>query len=445
MYAHLPGPKKYIRRSTGTDIVPVSYFFLRLDFALVPRLNHAVDMKKREHVLWVAVGFSLLSHLIVFLQTLFSFPALGIPEEWRGQLFALLGISFSIGVVQFVFYRRRTTLLTMILLRVIALTVATYSLRDSPFARTALLSSLVFEIIIYLELPYAVGASALAIALALAAGSRALTAAGFRLMAPDGLLVTLFFPLMIIALGALLKRFQRLASERERLVDQLGRAGAQLVEANISLQDHILRGEEQARSLERERISRELHDTVGYTLMNIIALLKASVELASKDLDKMIEFLQQGIAQAQKGLSETRTALRALRTADRERPSIVRALSRLASAFKDTHIKVTVHFSNVPWHFGGEIDPVIYRIVQEGITNAIRHGNATEIAVHLSLDAGQIAVTINDNGSGAEDMVEGIGLTGIKERLRHVDGEVSAGNIRGGFRLCARIPLRETA
>ena len=106
---------------------------------------------------------------------------------------------------------------------------------------------------------------------------------------------------------------------------------------------------------------------------------------------------------------------------------------------------MTVHFSNVPWHFGGEIDTVIYRIVQEGITNAIRHGNATEIAVHLSLDAGQIAVTINDNGSGAKEMIEGIGLTGIKERLRYVDGEVSVGNIRGGFRLCARIPLRETA
>ena len=402
-------------------------------------------MQKREHVLWVAVGFSLLSHLIIFLQTVFSFPALGIPEEWRGQLIALVAFSLVVGVVQFVSHRRRTTLLTMILLRVVAVTVAAYSLRDAPFARTALLTSLVFEIMIYLELPQAVGASALAISLALFAAGRAQGTEGFSPMAPEGLLPMLFYPLLIIALGAILKRFQRLASERERLVDLLSRAGAQLVEANISLQDHILRGEEQARSLERERISRELHDTVGYTLMNIIALLKASVELASKDLDKMIEFLQQGIVQAQSGLSETRTALRALRTTEQERPSIVRALSRLAAAFKDTHIKVTVHFSNVPWHFGGEIDPVIYRIVQEGITNAIRHGNATEIAVHLSLDAGQIAVTINDNGSGAKEMIEGIGLTGIKERLRYVDGEVSVGNIRGGFRLCARIPLRETA
>jgi signal transduction histidine kinase len=436
---------KYIRRATRTDIVPVSYFSLRLDFARVPLLNDAVTMQKREYVLWVAVGFSLLSHVIVVLQTAFSFPALGIPEEWRGQLYTIVGFSFAIGVVQFVFNRRRTTLLTLILLRVMALTVAAYSLRDSPFARTVLLSSLVFEIVMYLESPVAVGASALAIALALGAGGLAPGAEGFSLVAPEGLLPMLFFPLMIIALGAFLKRFQRLASERERLVDQVSKAGAQLVDANISLQDHILRGEEQARSLERERISRELHDTVGYTLMNIIALLKASVELARKDVDKMIEFLQQGIVQAQSGLSETRTALRALRTADQQRPSIVRALSRLAAAFKDTHIKVTVHFSNVPWHFGGEIDSVVYRIVQEGITNAIRHGNATEIAVHLSQDAGQIAVTVNDNGSGAEAVIEGIGLSGIRERLQHVEGEVSAGNIRGGFRLCARIPLKETA
>ncbi|MGA2766265.1 MAG: sensor histidine kinase [Spirochaetia bacterium] len=402
-------------------------------------------MRKRELLLWIAVAFSLLAHLIVLFQAMMSFATLGIPEDWKGQLFTLIGFSFTIGVIQFVFSQRRAALLTMILLRVIALTVAAYSLGNSPFARTALLSALVFEIVIYLELPYALSASALAISLALAAGGMARGAEAVSLVAPGGLLPLLFFPLMVIAFGALLKRFQRLALERERLVDQLSNAGAHLMEANISMQDHILKGEEQARSLERERISRELHDTVGYTLMNIIALLKASVELAHKDLDKMSEFLQQGIAQAQNGLSETRTALRAMRAADQERTSIVRALSRLAAAFQGTHIRVSVHFSNVPWYFGAEIDPVIYRIVQEGITNAIRHGNATEIAVHLSLDAGQITVTINDNGIGAEEMIEGIGLSGIKERLRHVDGEVSAENIRGGFRLSARIPLRDTA
>lgn len=97
-------------------------------------------MRKRENLLWVAVGFSLLSHLIVFFQALFSFPELGIPQEWRSQLFTLLGISLAVGVIQFVFYRRRASLLTMILLRVIALTVASYSLRNSPYARTALLT-----------------------------------------------------------------------------------------------------------------------------------------------------------------------------------------------------------------------------------------------------------------------------------------------------------------
>ena len=289
-------------------------------------------MRKRENLLWVAVGFSLLSHLIVFFQALFSFPELGIPQEWRSQLFTLLGISLAVGVIQFVFYRRRASLLTMILLRVIALTVASYSLRNSPYARTALLSSLVFEIMIYLERPYAIGASVIAISLALAAGGRVLGAGGFSPMAPEGLLPMLFYPLMIMALSAILKQLQRLASERERLLDQLRKASGQLVEANISLQDHILKGDEQARSLERERISRELHDTIGYTLMNIVALLKASVELARMDLEKMIEFLQQGIAQAQTGLSETRTALRALRSADQEGPSIVGAITGLAAA-----------------------------------------------------------------------------------------------------------------
>ena len=402
-------------------------------------------MQKRELVLWIAIGFSLFSHLIILTHALFWFPLLHIPEDWRGQLLALLAASLAISVLQFLFASRKAKLLALVVLRILVLTVASYTLADSVFERTALLCCVVFEIIIYLDLPLAAAGSAAAIFAALVAGGRVFWMEAAGPFTPDGLLSMLFFPLLLMVLGAVLKQFHRLARERERLVDQLSRASAQLVEANIGLQDHVLRGEEQARNLERQRISRELHDTIGYTLMNIIALLKASVELAHHDLGRMNDFLQQGILQAQSGLADTRAALRALRSADTENPSIVRALDRLANAFRDTHIKVSVHFSNVPWHFGGAIDAVIYRIVQEGITNAIRHGNATEIAVYLSLDAGEIAVTISDNGCGTGEMVEGIGLAGIRERLRDFDGAVSAGNARGGFRLCARIPLRETA
>ncbi len=111
------------------------------------------------------------------------------------------------------------------------------------------------------------------------------------------------------------------------------------------------------------------------------------------------------------------------------------------AAFKDTHIAVRAHFSNMPWSLGEEMDSTIYRIVQEGITNAIRHGNACDIAVNLSCDGNTIGVSVRDNGSGAEEIKEGIGLAGIRERLSRFSGELSAGNSAGGFVLYARIPM----
>ena len=83
----------------------------------------------------------------------------------------------------------------------------------------------------------------------------------------------------------------------------------------------------------------------------------------------------------------------------------------------------------------------IYRIVQEGITNAIRHGNAAEIAVNLSFDGKKIGVAVRDNGSGAGEIKEGIGLAGIRERLARFAGELSVGNSAGGFVLYAWIPF----
>ncbi len=99
----------------------------------------------------------------------------------------------------------------------------------------------------------------------------------------------------------------------------------------------------------------------------------------------------------------------------------------------------------MPWSLGESIDSTIYRIVQEGITNAIRHGNASEIAIHLSSDGSKVAVTISDNGSGAGEIKEGIGLAGIRERLASVRGGLSAGNRAGGFQLYAWVPLSGSA
>ena len=398
-------------------------------------------MRARNYLFWVALGFSGISAVIVLCELLFAFENLGVPAAWRGQLIALNASLLLLSVFQLVFFRDRITLHALFFLRLILFMVATYPLQASSTVRTVLLSALAFEAAIYLPAASGIAVAAVAILFSLFWTLSPQPGGGFFLLSFERTLAILFYPMLVTALAAILTRLQKLATERENLNVQLRMASARLVETNIKLLDQIAQGEEQTRRLERDRISRELHDTIGYTLMNIIAVLKASVELSKKDGEKTREFLVQGIEQAQKGLAETRQALREMRSTAEDRASIVKTINRLAEAFKETHIKVTVHFSNIPWLFGEQVDSIVYRIVQEGITNAIRHGNASQIAIHLAVDAGRVLVTINYNGCGAASIADGIGLTGIRERLREVQGDVSAENIRGGFRLFARIPI----
>jgi signal transduction histidine kinase len=398
-------------------------------------------MRARNYLFWVALGFSGISAVIVLCELLFAFENLGVPASWRGQLIALDASFLLLSVFQFVFFRDRLALHALFFLRLILFMAATYPLGSSSAVRTVLLSALAFEAAIYLPTASGIAVAAIAIVFSLFWSILPQVGGGFFQISFEKTLAVLFYPMLVTALAAILTRLQKLASERANLNVQLRTASARLVETNIKLLDQIAKGEEQTRRLERDRISRELHDTIGYTLMNIIAVLKASVELSKKDGEKTREFLVQGIEQAQKGLAETRQALREMRSTAEDRASIVKTINRLAEAFKETHIRVTVHFSNVPWLFGDQVDSIIYRIVQEGITNAIRHGNASEIAIHLAADAGRVLVTINDNGCGAASIADGIGLTGIRERLREVQGDMSAENIRGGFRLFARIPI----
>ena len=399
-------------------------------------------MPKRDFYLWSAVLFSAASHVVAFLQFWISFPGLGLPDRWFAQFAVLVACSFACALAQFVARRSAIAQAVLLFLRLLVLFIAAYPLGRFTDVRTTLIASFVFEVMIYYAMPASIVGS-----LALIAASLFLHPAGSAWDRPivtvsfDSLLFSGFYPLIIMALGAFLKNAQRLAAERKRLIEQLRQASTSLVKTNIGLQEHAVRGEEQATMLERERISRELHDTIGYALLNIIVTMKASLELSRSDTDKMRDFMEKGIEQAQKGLQETRLALRTLRAAAAQPSSLLASVDRLVAAFKDTHIAVTAHYSNMPWSVGEPIDSTIYRVVQEGITNAIRHGNASEISVHLSFDGQKVAVAIRDNGVGASEITEGIGMAGIRERLSRVAGELSVKNSSAGFSLYVRIPV----
>jgi len=402
-------------------------------------------MQKRDSYLWFALLFSVASHVVAFVQFSIRFPMLGFPARWQTQFGLLVAGSLACAVLQFILYRRDIAQAMLVLVRLLFLFVATYPLGNAVNVRTTLVASFVFEAMIYYPLPWALIASVgLIVASVLLRSGGSVWNVQSSSASLDTVLFLGFYPLTVMLLGFFLRNAQRLAADRKRLIEQLRQASTSLVETNILLQENVVRGEEQAKLLERGRISRELHDTVGYALMNIIVTMKASLELSHSDGERMREFMTKGIEQAQKGLADTRSALRALRAVAAQPLSLVSSVDRLAGAFKDTHIAVTARYSNMPWSFNEEIDATIYRIVQEGITNAIRHGNATRIDINLSLDGSRIGVAVRDNGSGAAEINEGIGMAGIRERVTNLGGGLEAGNSAGGFLLSAWLPFGGT-
>ena len=116
-------------------------------------------------------------------------------------------------------------------------------------------------------------------------------------------------------------------------------------------------------------------------------------------------------------------------------------INRLVNAFNNTHISIKADYRNIPQSFTESLDHVLNRIVQEGITNAIKHGNANRIDISFWLDDKQmIQLAIEDNGSGCDELTEGIGLKGMRERIGEAGGWVETKNIRSGFLLLAGIP-----
>ena len=86
-------------------------------------------------------------------------------------------------------------------------------------------------------------------------------------------------------------------------------------------------------------------------------------------------------------------------------------------------------------------EDAVYRIVQESVTNAIRHGHATEIDVHLSCQERRMTIVVQDNGIGCAKIEQGFGLRHMRERLRLLGGSLRV-NGENGFRIEACIPLR---
>jgi signal transduction histidine kinase len=310
---------------------------------------------------------------------------------------------------------------------------------ESAQAELLMLVPLFFEIAFYLDTRWSAGLN-LALVLAVAfANSVSWPLDTPRLPAAD------IFPRMLLEAGAmvtaaLLIRYRETIVDHQRQLANLHNAVASLSTANHAFQVYADSMEFRSAEKERNRITRELHDSVGYALTNIIMMMNAGKVLCREDSSKLPELFEEARRQADDALRENRRILYRLREIQ-EMPEGLLKIRHLAKVFSEaTGIEIETSFGNLPLTISDRIDSLLYRVVQEGLTNAFRHGKATKIAISFWNDEKELRVSLRDNGLGAEVIQEGIGLKGMKERLEEFGGTLRAYNVPDGFNLGVSIP-----
>jgi signal transduction histidine kinase len=201
----------------------------------------------------------------------------------------------------------------------------------------------------------------------------------------------------------------------------------------------IVGGQEQ----ERRRLSRELHDETGQALTSILLGLKALEETAGTERfpAALAELREQVVAT----LQDVRRLAVELRPKALDDFGLVPALERLVDTFAEqtgieTHLESRLQETRLP----SEIETVLYRVVQEALTNVVKHARAEHVSVLLHAKPGRVAVVIEDDGRGfAADapFEDGIGLVGMRERIALVGGRLELETSEGrGTTIVVEVP-----
>jgi signal transduction histidine kinase len=267
---------------------------------------------------------------------------------------------------------------------------------------------------------------------------------------PPGMGTALYIVFYILAvapvagIGYYAMRYRETLSLRTDDLSRSEETVKSLMRANMDFQMFANNIESESTVKERNRITRELHDMIGYSLTNVIIMMKAGKVLARKNPEELDTLFEKVGAQAEEALNGTRQILHLLRDSQGTDFIGLQAVSRLVRNFcSATNIETEVSFGNLDMSLGRNLDTVIFHVVQEGLTNAFRHGKATKIRVVMWHTENEIRVTVHDNGRGVEGdaaIVEGIGFSGMRERLSVYGGTIEPRNVADGFDLCAVIP-----
>ena len=200
----------------------------------------------------------------------------------------------------------------------------------------------------------------------------------------------------------------------------------QLTQANARLGNYALRIKELATVQERNRIARDIHDSLGHFLIGSSIRLEAALRLLRSNPAKAEELLLEVKQLNAKTLQEVRQSVTALRSDPLYERSLSKAIADLVREFhRCTGIRPNYEIQ-LKSSLSQDLSVVIYRIVQESLTNICKYAAATEVSISLLQSGSKLQVCVRDNGKGFElrQNTTGFGIQGMQERTLALEGKL---------------------
>ncbi|HYH03029.1 MAG TPA: histidine kinase N-terminal 7TM domain-containing protein, partial [Bacillota bacterium] len=198
-------------------------------------------------------------------------------------------------------------------------------------------------------------------------------------------------------------------TEYRRLLEEVKEKNMELLVLNQQLKEQAAVTEELAVVKERNRLARDMHDTLGQTMTLVITMLQICQKNCLTNPVATQAKLEETMQLAVEGLEQTRTILYGLAGVTQQTQEIREILQTLLLTFNSFGIELTLQVEGTEMPLGYEISQTIYRLCQEALTNAIRHGRARQIGITVKFISERVFIEIINDGSGLVHLKRGMG------------------------------------
>lgn len=257
-------------------------------------------------------------------------------------------------------------------------------------------------------------------------------------------IINFTFIVFATIVGRLIHKLQNAQEKIKAQYDELQETHHALTKAHEQLHGYSMQVEKLTLVKERNRISGEIHDTVGHKMTALLVQLQVAKELLNIQPEQSKETIILCEELARNALQELRLSVRTLKE-DNQSQSFIATVKKILEDYQEmTGLKSNIYVKGDVLQIPPSIQLDLTRMIQESITNAVRHGQATECHISIEISESAIETSIKDNGTGSPGVNPGFGMKNMRERVLHHGGQiVFESNPEEGFIVKASFPLRE--